>query len=223
MKLLFRINYRTEWGEQLYVVGNIPELGDNDAAKALAMNFSHDEEWWLELEIPATKAKKLEYQYVLKNHNDGTMTKEWGAPRSVVTKTGVDTVLLIDAWNSVSAVENTFMTAPFVDVLLKENYTPCAGNNDKAYTHTLRVKAPLLAKNEALCIVGDCEALGAWSVDKPLLLSNKEYPMWTINLDLSKATSDIHYKYGVYNTENNCFIRFEYGQDRIVPPASGTR
>ena len=26
MKLLFRINYRTEWGEQLYVVGNIPLL-----------------------------------------------------------------------------------------------------------------------------------------------------------------------------------------------------
>ena len=120
MKLLFRINYRTQWGEQLYVVGNIPELGDGDASKALAMNFSHDEEWWLELDITASKAKKLEYQYVLKNHNEGTITKEWGDARKVVTKTGVDTVLLIDAWNSVSAVENTFMTAPFVDVLLKE-------------------------------------------------------------------------------------------------------
>ena len=39
MKLLFRINYRTQWGEQLYVVGNVPELGDGDVSKALAMNF----------------------------------------------------------------------------------------------------------------------------------------------------------------------------------------
>ena len=205
MKLLFRINYRTQWGEQLYVVGNVPELGDGDVAKALAMNFSQGEEWWLELDITAAKAKKLEYQYVLKNHNEGTTTKEWGEPRKVVTKTGVDNVLLIDAWNSVSAVENTFMTAPFVDVLLKENYTPCAGNNAKNYTHTLRVKAPLLAKNEALCIVGNCAELGNWSVDKPLLLSNKNYPLWAIDLDLGNVTTEVHYKYGIYNTEGNYF------------------
>jgi 4-alpha-glucanotransferase len=106
---------------------------------------------------------------------------------------------------------------------LKENYTACAGNNDKNYTHTLRVKAPQLGKNEALCIIGNCEELGNWSVDKPLLLSNKNYPLWTIDLDLSKVNTEIHYKYGVYNTEGKYFKCFEYGQDRIVPPAGGTR
>ena len=223
MKLLFRINYRTEWGEQLYVVGNVPELGNGDVAKALAMNFAHDEEWWLELDIAAAKAKKLEYKYVMKNHNDGSIVKEWGEARKVVVKTGVDTVLLIDAWNSVSAVENTFMTAPFVDVLLQENYTPCAGNNAKNYTHMLRVKAPLLGKNEALCVIGNCEELGNWSVENPVLLSNKNYPMWTVDLDLSKVDHEVQYKYGVYNTEGKYFKCFEQGQDRIVPPASGKR
>ena len=64
MKLIFRINYHTEWGEQLYVSGNITELGDCNIANALPMNFAHDEEWWLELDIPASKAKKLEYNFL---------------------------------------------------------------------------------------------------------------------------------------------------------------
>lgn len=35
MKITFNINYRTRWGEALYVVGNIPELGAGNDQAAL--------------------------------------------------------------------------------------------------------------------------------------------------------------------------------------------
>ena len=223
MKIIFRINYSTQWGQDLRVVGNIPELGGGNVDAAQKMLFSHDQEWYLELNIPATKAKTLSYNYIMCDANNGTATREWGDARNVVFPSKTDTLLLVDAWNSISAVENTFLTSPFVDVLLKQNVTPCSGNPLKQYTHSLSVKAPLLQKGEVLCVVGNCPQLGNWATDHPLLLSNANYPLWTAQIDLSDVEHDIHYKYGVYNVETEHFVRFENGYDRIVPPASNGR
>ena len=45
MKIEFRINYYTQWGERIYITGNIPELGSGDATKAVAMNYTSPENW----------------------------------------------------------------------------------------------------------------------------------------------------------------------------------
>ena len=39
MKLTFSIDYRTNWGESVYLMGNIKELGGNIDAKAVKMAF----------------------------------------------------------------------------------------------------------------------------------------------------------------------------------------
>lgn len=218
MKLIFRINYYTRWGQELRLVGNIPELGDGDLSRAAAMKFSPSEEWSLEIELPKSKAGKLEYNYILVDNNTGKTTKEWGSARKVPA-TKENTVVLIDAWNSVSALENTFLTSPFTDVLLKPNFTPCKGGSTDRYTHIFSVKAPLLAHGEVVCIIGNCEELGDWKVDNPILLSNDGHPQWSLKVDLSKVKSNVHYKYGVFNIETGKFNCFEQGIDRIVPYA----
>lgn len=141
MKLIFRINYATSWGQELRIVGNIAELGANNVSDARPMSFSHDEEWYMELDVPVESAKGLEYNYVVRDSNYGTTTREWGSPRRCSFPAKTDTLLLIDAWNSVSAVENTFLTSPFVDVLLKKNFTPSEGKAVRVYTHSFSVQA----------------------------------------------------------------------------------
>lgn len=219
MKVIFRINYATQWGQELRITGNIPELGSDCLDHAAPMRFSHDQEWYLELNLTVQKLKTLRYNYIVHTDADGTTRREWGVPRAITAPTATDTLLVIDAWNSISAVENNFLTSPFVDVLLKQNYTPHKAESSKKHTHSFSVKAPLLKKGEVLCIVGNCEALGSWSVDSPLLLGNSDHPVWRVNVDLSAEKYDIHYKYGIYNVEEQKFVRFEYGDDRIVPPA----
>ena len=39
MKITFNIDYRTNWGESLYIVGNIRGLGGSLFGEALVMNY----------------------------------------------------------------------------------------------------------------------------------------------------------------------------------------
>jgi hypothetical protein len=54
----------------------------------------------------------------------------------------------------------------------------------KHVTHIFKVKAPLLHKNEVLCLTGIGKALNDWSIEKPLLM-NREDNWWILKTDSS--------------------------------------
>ena len=65
MKLHFKISYFTQWGQSLYVVGNIPELGNDDVSKAVPMHFVPSETWELALPVTIPTTTELHYRYFL--------------------------------------------------------------------------------------------------------------------------------------------------------------
>ena len=66
MKLIFHVDYRTEWGQSVYICGNTPALGNGNPAKALRMTISDSEHWSAEVEVPDT-LKQLDYSYIVKD------------------------------------------------------------------------------------------------------------------------------------------------------------
>ena len=68
MRITFNIDYRTNWGESLYICGDIPELGDGDQQKALPMRLVGAENWSIDVEISA-KTKDFNYYYIVKPEN----------------------------------------------------------------------------------------------------------------------------------------------------------
>ncbi|MDR1543022.1 MAG: 4-alpha-glucanotransferase [Prevotellaceae bacterium] len=218
MKLTFKTSYFTHWGQNVYITGNAAELGGGDAKNAALMNFEPSENWTLEVNLK-TKIDELRYSYFVKDENSGKIISEWGTQRVVNLNVAQNEIILIDAWNSVSAVENNFMTTPFQNVLFK-NFPKIEQKNAENPTHIFSVKAPLLQKNEALCIIGNYVGLGNWSVENPVLMGNSEHPIWKIALNLADTKEDIHYKYGVFDIENKQFKYFEGGADRIVPKSA---
>ncbi|MDL2277568.1 hypothetical protein LJC57_03150 [Parabacteroides sp. OttesenSCG-928-G07] len=68
MKITFAINYHTVWGQKLYVVGSISELGSWEVALAAEMNYVGNGNWQLDLDISSDVAE-IDYQYFL-NMND---------------------------------------------------------------------------------------------------------------------------------------------------------
>ena len=218
MKIHFKINYFTQWGQRLLVIGNVPELGNGDYSKAVFLHFQNHEEWTADVEIKLPIDKKISYKYVLFTEVTGMYQDEWGDNRTVeVENKAVQHVFCFDSWNTAGSVENAFLTAPFKEVLLKENNTskpkPAA---PKQITHILKVKAPFLCENQVLCVVGNCTQLGDWSVNSPLLME-KDDEFWVAKLNLSDTNKEVNYKYGVYDVVAKNFLYFEQGPDRIAP------
>jgi len=218
MKIHFKIPYYTYWGQRLLVSGNIPELGNGDFTKSLKLNFQAPEDWYAEVEINSKLPVELTYKYLLYTEQDDQYVEEWGDDRQLYLEpTKVEHFFCIDVWNSPGSIENVFLTAPFQQVLLHHDHFIAKTKSTTKVTHLFKVKMPMLKKNEVICLIGDCEALGNWSTIKPLLLSQTEGNWWTSEVDLSKMKIDVHYKYGIFDPEVKKFRYFESGSDRIAP------
>ena len=216
MKIHFRIPYFTHWGQKILVSGNIPELGNEDFSRSIPLHFQGHEDWVAELECQLEPNQTVRYKYLLLDEQNGRYQDEWGDDRTIcVPATLPDHYFCFDTWNAAGSVENVFLTSPFQEVLFKKNTNSVPSKKKLKFTHKLIVKAPLLQANQMLCVVGNCKELGNWSVAKPVLMV-KEGDQWTVKLDLSKVTTEVHYKYGVYDSEQNKFLYFEQGPDRYA-------
>ena len=217
MKLQFYLRFHTQFGQSLWISGNIFELGNDDPDNAFQMEYLNNEFWQCTLMIKRKALEEgLRYKYFLKN-KEGELVWEWGNDRFIdATDKEINEVQLIDTWNHAGEYENVFFTAPFKKVLLKENSAKVkVRDEDKKFTHLFKVKAPLLKKNETLCLLGNGEILSEWSTQKPVLLAKNGY--WhEVRVNLSDESFPIAYKYGIYNTKNKEFIQYEGGNNRLL-------
>lgn len=215
MKIHFYIRFHTRFGQQLAVTGNVEALGNDTITNAFQLTYLNDEFWHGTIEIPLQKNSSLRYKYILLN-DDGHHVMEWGEDRVLdIHSAQLEEVQVVDTWNHAGEFENAFYTAPFQNVLLAGNKPKKRGKWPKHFSHVFKVKAPLLKKNEVICLSGSSISTGEWEEKKSLLLS-LENGWWTIKLDIPKDEFPLHYKYGVYNTKEDHFVQFETGENRSL-------
>jgi 4-alpha-glucanotransferase len=213
MHITFRVRYATQPGQSLALAGSHPLPG-----QPVALKFLDRESWQTTIPLTAQAiGAPIDYSYVLQQ-TDGSQTTDWSHDRSFVpAKFDCAELLVIDSWNHPGFIENAFYTAPFQEVLLADHFTEIKSIASKFSTHTFRVKAPLLGKNQTLCLVGESDALGHWQTSQPILLNRVAgEDGFSTQLDLRGQKFPLAYKYGVFDVAQNVFVRFEEGTDRIL-------
>jgi 4-alpha-glucanotransferase len=214
-KIHFYLRFHTKYGQSLHISGNIEAFGNHDISKAFPLQYLSDEFWHGTLEMDTPTPAPIQYNYLLRSE-DGEVIEEWGNDRVIdISREGIDEFQVIDTWNHSGEYENAFYTAPFRQVLLKEHGSLGKPKYAKKFSHIFKVKAPLLKKNEALCITGSAKVLGEWNTDEVVLLT-EENNWWTAKLALPKESFPLSYKYGVYDTRQKKFVRFESGINRVL-------
>ena len=162
MKLIFRLRFSTQPGQSLLLTGNHPILGGGKIESAVRLQYL-DAEFWqavIYLAEGAVPDAALAYHYILQNA-DGSTVQDWGGGCAINPASFQrDEILVIDSWNPAGALENAFYTEPFKKVLLQANHTEVRAVPPLGATHTFKVKAPLLAKGQTLCLTGGCARAG---------------------------------------------------------------
>ena len=218
-KLNFHLRFKTNFGQAIFITGNHPLLGNGNIEQAIPMVYLNEDYWVLHLATKGlSKDETIQYSYFIQNA-DGTRSFDWGSDKSIMAnQLATKELILIDTWNFTGNIDNAFYTAPFANVLLKSSDTavkPVIPN--KNATHVFRVKAPLLAADQTICIIGESKEIGGWDASKALPLNKiLDQPYFEINLDLSLCDFPLVYKYGMYDIVQKKFLAFESGNNRVL-------
>lgn len=209
MKLSFRIHYKTNWGETLFVSGNCPELGDWNPEDAIPLQYSGNDFWQIDLEL--NDSIDFAYKYFIRN-NDGSVFWEGGNNRDF-WQTDKKQVFIHDSWQVFFDAERVLLSKVFVDVIMR----PEVQDEPQHPLHAKRIirlaiEAPRVGVGYALAVTGDSTMFGEWK--KPVMLNNLYYPVWQIELDASGINFPLAYKYAIVKLDDGQIKTWEEGPNR---------
>ena len=194
MTLIFNIEYRTSWGEEVRVLGSIPELGNNQPNKATPLHTVDGIHWTAEVDIQIPGNGSVEYSYHI--YRDGrTIRTEWNSlPRILHVADNPKKVYRIeDCWKNLPE-QQYFYTSAFTESLLAHRERSAA---PKSYKKGLLIKAyaPCIDSDHCLALCGNQKALGDWNPDKAALMSDIDFPEWQVEVDAGKISFPLEYKF----------------------------
>jgi len=125
MKIKFKINYKTEFGQVLKITGSDKSLGNFDLSKSKEMfPFDSNSGWWDCVIDVDNNLKEIQYKYLLQdNRFENVQFLEYGDNRilniSDINKSNIE---ILDFWRSAVEPKNSFETSAFKNIIFK--YVP---------------------------------------------------------------------------------------------------
>ncbi len=210
MKLTFNIDYRTAWGESVYLAGDIDALGGGNETKALRLTLEGAERWHAVVEIP-DNTPSFNYRYIVR-HDNGYTKREWGTPHAFRRGRAAKTYEIFDRWQD-QPWDKPYYSSAFTDcICMRKNRNGAL--LPKTGMLNIRVSAPMVPDDCAVAIGGECEALGGWNPAKAVMMNDSEYPEWNVMLDIKALDIPSEYKFAIVHKDTGELVAWEGGDNR---------
>lgn len=215
MKMNIYLRFTTYPGQQLKILGNIDELGNEFPAQAITMHYVNSEYWKISFSISASSISSIRYlsYYFILEDNSGLLNQDFGRHRKIDLLHLKGETLVVDTWNDLGAIENTFYTTPFKSIFDQTKKNSRAEKKISSLTRFIAV-SPFLIEGESLGLIGSASTMGKWKTSEviPMLFTGS---YWYTDLALDHSATLIEYKY-VVTDANGKFIRYENGKNRVL-------
>lgn len=209
MKLTFRIQYHTVWGEDVRVIF------EEDEAHPLSLSTRDGSEWKGSCDYsPAETGHAILYRYGI-FRDDVCIRKELGAiPHAVYQGNAQQHQYLIeDCWRDLPA-ENYRYSSAFNDI--HATVSPNLLSNNVGSCITFRALCPgLHPQGQELGIIGSCSALGNWEYCRPIRMREVQPNVWQLTLDASTLKSPFEYKFVAINEKTGAVEEWETRPNRL--------
>ena len=209
MKLLFNLEYRTNFGEELVL--NV--IGENQQVEQHVMSTQDGYRWTVEMNgKQAVAGKFMDYYYSLMR-GDKEIRHEWLVePHRLefAAKKGVR-YTIYDHW--IDTPEDSYMySSAFTDCVMSRERQLSTGTEFKR-TIRLKVRAPQLRNGERLALVGSSLYLGEWDCSKALPMAEHESHEWVVSLDADLLPDVVDYKFIILGNDS---VIWENCENRIL-------
>lgn len=224
MKLHFRIQYFTRWGERLRLAGDIPVMGKFDEDNAADMQLTSPESgiWEFSADIRRKLPLKFKYRYFIEDENTGKRTYECEDREMKIDNAGCTAADIFDSWRSAPDPENTLFSSAFTQALLQpdrqthEKTADFSTQENDEYFIRFQIHVARVEPGHRVGITGNCTILGNWDPEKGLLMTNEDHPKWRKELRLKKSELPLYYKYFIYDEHTRQVVFMEDGSDRSL-------
>ena len=211
MKILFNLDYRTAFGEQLML--NVVDA--DKPVEHYEMSTLNGEQWFVEISKSAKSGTFIDYYYSVYNES-GELRHEWQVEPHRLEFAAVRAVryVVYDHW--IDIPEDSYCYSSAFTECVAARKRAMSTETEFSRTIRLKVRAPQLRTGERLAIVGGPGYLGAWDIKGALAMTEHECNEWVISLDADRLPSQFDFKFIVLNDSNEMFVLWENTGNRSV-------
>eukprot|EP01125_Pyxidicula_operculata_P002210 TRINITY_DN12120_c0_g1_i1.p1 TRINITY_DN12120_c0_g1~~TRINITY_DN12120_c0_g1_i1.p1 ORF type:complete len:935 (+),score=194.70 TRINITY_DN12120_c0_g1_i1:47-2806(+) len=223
--LRFRLEYFTQPGESISVVGNNDVLGSWDISKGYRLTWK-GKGMWEGLVNFKEEGVDLEYKYVLQTPDgsyvwEGGKNKQfsfWGGNEQGVTD-------LVDYWQSPDMPEVGYLYASLFKVVFsreRDYVQSIADLPDQSVRFRIEATVSLIQDDEVVRVSGSSKSLGNWSIDNSVALSYNGDKFVT-EIVVPYSSFPLEFKL-LTVSKNDRSVKWELGENRVIDvqkPGSG--
>lgn len=210
MKYIFYLEYHTNWGEEVKLLGNTEQLGSNISSKALPMSTHDGVNWQLTLDIKSEN--QISYHYLITCHGK-VMREEPLYFNRILIETTNKLTLIHDRWFDKPNNSPQYSSA-FTNVWKQQKQ-----KDTKSLESGLQLSTfcSAVSTDQTLAILGNHDQLGNWDHKKALILNGNHSPFWSGSISFEELhyDGDLIYKYVILNKKTKEIVAWEDGENRI--------
>lgn len=188
MNIRFHIDYRTQYGERLYITTLGPAAAD------YAMETADGRHWEAEAEVLARVGSSVDYAYSVRTESQTTRV-EWilHPHRLEFVATKSKTYEVYDRW--IDIPEDAYLYSSAVAQCVEPHTIEASGKSPAGRLLRLKVRAPQLRHDERLAITGEGKYLGQWFAGDAIDMREHGAGEWVATLDAGQLRPDMEFKF----------------------------
>jgi len=209
--ITFILSYESAFGEELFMTGNIPELGLTEE-RAIPLKYSN-EGWKVTVQ---TNTNKFKYAYFVRKGGK-IIRKEEPLFHSFEVSPDYKAIRVYDHFTEENPVSKAMLSAVFSKSIMahacvKKEFKKCS------VPIIFNTAYPQVSSKHVLAISGSDTFLGKWTEADMQEMDGGEFPEFHLVCDANKLFFPIEYKYVILDKKNETVIRWEEGCNRYLNP-----
>ncbi|KAH0792180.1 4-alpha-glucanotransferase DPE2 [Histomonas meleagridis] len=247
--LRFKINYQTYYGQILYVVGSLPELGHWDNSKGLRLYHSNSPpqgydlnglfsdnkfNWQCDLKLPFLP-DSISYRYVVLNESATPFVEPGNVRNFTFPNYPVDFMEFNDVWRWNELTQNLFSKRLFDEMFFVKKYfdKPIKGRepiSSSGHQETSRdyilctfcAHCGVVGRSRNICVVGSIPELGQWNPKSAIPLEPSADLQWSKEIAIPPSQFPFEFKFIASEEPESVVWETHENRTATISDASGS-